>query len=123
MSADVRLTFNTYLAVNRVDERIASILMRHSDPRLTRQVYTDEKQLPIYESIKDLPSLSETKKYTHIYAQISGERGQNQSETVAKMIEKSVSQAVENALLSRGLSGCGRKCQMVGDEGLEPPTN
>jgi hypothetical protein len=63
-----------YLPV--VAQRFAMKLMRHSDIRLTAQVYTDEMQLPIYDAIKNLPRLDAGPGYTQIRAQILGGDGQ-----------------------------------------------
>jgi hypothetical protein len=54
-------------------------LMRHSGIKLTAKVHTDETQLPVYESIKNLPRLG----HTQIRAQISGQEGQNGAQPVA----------------------------------------
>jgi hypothetical protein len=45
----LRYTWATFLQRNGVAQRFAMKLMRHSDIRLTAQVYTDEMQLPIYD--------------------------------------------------------------------------
>jgi hypothetical protein len=58
-------------------------LMRHSDIKLTTKVYTDEMQLPIYDSIKGLPRLMNGKDSTQIRAQILGAEGQNVSQSDA----------------------------------------
>jgi len=39
--------------------------MRHSDINLTANVYTDETQLPIYDSIKALPRFGGVHKYAY----------------------------------------------------------
>ena len=41
----------TELALNGVDEATAQKLLRHSDPRLTRNVYTDARLLPLASSV------------------------------------------------------------------------
>ncbi len=38
-----------------ISQRLAQELMRHSDPKLTAQVYTDASQLPIQAAIQQLP--------------------------------------------------------------------
>ena len=77
----LRYTWATFLQRNGVAQRFAMKLMRHSDIKLTAKVYTDETQLPIYDSIKNLPRLSG---YTQIRAQISGAEGQNVAQADAK---------------------------------------
>jgi hypothetical protein len=70
----------TFLQRNGIAQRFAMKLMRHSDIKLTAKVYTDESQLPIYDSIKGLPRLLGS---TQIRAQISGAEGQNGARPVA----------------------------------------
>src|ERR1035437_588060 len=76
----LRYTWATFLQRNGIAQRFAMKLMRHSDIKLTAKVYTDETQLPIYDSIKNLPRLGG---YTQIRAQISGAEGQNGAQPVA----------------------------------------
>ena len=65
--------------------------MRHSDPRLTANIYTDVTQLPTYEAVKNLPWVEkeikpepETANFgPAIRTQKSVILGQNASETVA----------------------------------------
>jgi len=76
----LRYTWATFLQRNGVAQRFAMKLMRHSDIKLTSKVYTDETQLPIYASIKNLPRLGVC---TQIRAQILGSEGQNVAQPVA----------------------------------------
>jgi len=76
----LRYTWATFLQRNGIAQRFAMKLMRHSDIKLTAKVYTDESQLPIYDSIKGLPRLLDS---TQIRAQISGAEGQNGAQPVA----------------------------------------
>jgi hypothetical protein len=55
-----------FLKRNGVAQRFAMKLMRHSDIRLTAQVYTDEMQLPIYDAIKNLPRLHAPESLTRL---------------------------------------------------------
>ena len=118
----LRKTFTTYLAANRIDERITSILVRHSDPRLTREVYTDKRQLPIYEQIKDLPRLGQQGNGLRIGLRKSGSEGLNLSQLDAKSLEKVVSQVLDSVLDRRGLSQPDAPRQMVEAGGVELPT-
>jgi hypothetical protein len=68
----LRYTFNTWLHTNGVPPRIAQELMRHSDRRLTDQVYLDSSLLALQESMR---SIDGYQKWTHIWTNISGERG------------------------------------------------
>ena len=53
----LRYTWATFLQRNGIAQQFAMKLMRHSDIKLTAKVHTDESQLPIYDSIKNLPRL------------------------------------------------------------------
>jgi integrase len=54
----LRYTFCTLLALANVPIRTAMELMRHKDPRLTLQIYTDAGQLDLDEAVSRLPDLS-----------------------------------------------------------------
>ena len=66
----LRYTFNTWLQTNGVPPRMAQELMRHSDRRLTDQVYLDTSLLPLQETMR---SIDGNTKWTQIWTQISGE--------------------------------------------------
>ena len=68
----LRYTFNTWLQTNGVPPRIAQELMRHSDRRLTDQVYLDTSLLPLQESMRSIDGLGQ---WTQIWTQISGKTG------------------------------------------------
>ena len=53
----LRHTFGTHLSKAGVPLRTAQAAMRHSDPKLTANVYTDPKQLDILGAVGLLPSL------------------------------------------------------------------
>jgi len=50
----LRYTFATKLASSGVSQRLTQELMRHSDPRLTANIYTDVTQLPTFEAVSGL---------------------------------------------------------------------
>jgi len=50
----LRNTFATKLAKSGVPQRLAQELMRHGDPRLTSQLYTDASQLPTFDAVEGL---------------------------------------------------------------------
>jgi integrase len=54
----LRYTFCTFLALANVPIRTAMELMRHKDPRLTLQIYTDAGQLDLDEAVSRLPGVS-----------------------------------------------------------------
>ena len=49
-----RYTFATKLAKQGVSQRLAQELMRHSDPRLTANLYTDVAHLPTFDAVQKL---------------------------------------------------------------------
>lgn len=51
----LRYTFATKLAASGVSQRLAQELLRHSDPRLTANIYTDVTQLPTFAAVNALP--------------------------------------------------------------------
>ena len=53
----MRMSLATMLAANGVPQRTAQAHLRHSDPRLTAMVYTDERVLPIADHISAVPDL------------------------------------------------------------------
>ena len=53
----LRVSLSTMLAANRVSPRAAQALMRHTDPRLTASVYTDEKLLPLAAELVNVPAI------------------------------------------------------------------
>ena len=89
----LRYTWATFLQRNGIAQRFAMKLMRHSDIKLTAKVYTDETQLPIYDSAKNLPRLAGC---TQIRAQILGLDGLNVAQAVAKDEGMKVDNAIEN---------------------------
>ena len=54
----LRVSLSTMLAAHKVSPRAAQALMRHSDPRLTVGVYTDEKLLPLAAELLNVPAIS-----------------------------------------------------------------
>jgi integrase len=53
----LRVSLSTMLAANRVSPRATQAIMRHTDPRLTASVYTDEKLLPLAAELVNVPSI------------------------------------------------------------------
>jgi hypothetical protein len=53
----LRYTFGTWLARSGATPRVAMELMRHTDIRLTTNLYTDPKLLNVTGAVEDLPSL------------------------------------------------------------------
>ena len=53
----LRVSLSTMLAAHKVSPRAAQALMRHTDPRLTAAVYTDERLLPLAAELHNVPGL------------------------------------------------------------------
>ncbi|MEX0885353.1 MAG: hypothetical protein WD009_02835 [Phycisphaeraceae bacterium] len=51
------MSLSTMLATHKVSPRVAQALMRHSDPRLTANTYTDEKLLPLAAELQGVPAI------------------------------------------------------------------
>ena len=115
----LRYTWATFLQKNGVGQRIAMKLMRHSDIKLTSKVYTDETQLPVYDSIKDLPRLGVC---TQIRAQIFGLDGQNGSRADASGEGMEAREMPENGGDGRGLSEPVAEKELERAKGFEPST-
>ena len=56
----LRYTFATKLASSGVSQRLTQELMRHSDPRLTANIYTDVTCLPTFEAVSGLKWVEDT---------------------------------------------------------------
>jgi hypothetical protein len=53
----LRVSLSTMLAAHRVSPRATQAIMRHTDPRLTAGVYTDEKLLPLAAELLNVPPI------------------------------------------------------------------
>jgi len=115
----LRYTWATFLQRNGVAQRIAMKLMRHSDIKLTSKVYTDEMQLPVYDSIKGLPRLEGC---TQIRAQISGFEGQNVSRADATSEGSQHQENTVKAGVLRGFALPDAEKEMERAKGFEPST-
>ena len=113
----LRYTWATFLQRNGIAQRFAMKLMRHSDIKLTSKVYTDETQLPIYDSIKDLPRLGD---YTQIRAQILGSDGQNVAQADATDEGTDADKAIENTGDCRVVAQTGAEATVERAKGIEP---
>lgn len=68
----LRRSLNTHLARAKVDPHTRKAIMRHSDIRLTLDVYTDADKLPVLEAIRCLPSFGEVATLCATNLDISG---------------------------------------------------
>jgi integrase len=69
----LRVSLATMLAANRVSPRAAQALMRHTDPRLTAGVYTDEKLLPLAAELLNVPAISTAQSAAPCAAELAAE--------------------------------------------------
>lgn len=115
----LRYTWNTFLLRNGISLRVAQSLMRHSDSKLTANVYTDEKLLGIPEAIKGLPSLLGC---TQIRAQILGAEGQNVAEADARRETQNPAQPVAVGGVWRGQAWPDAPVKLERAKGFEPST-
>jgi len=113
----LRYTWATFLQRNGIAQRFAMKLMRHSDIKLTAKVYTDETQLPIYDSIKNLPRLGG---YTQMRAHNSGADGQNLSQPGADAEGTATHQTPINGGEGNTLAQCVAKIDVERVKGIEP---
>jgi len=82
----LRVSLSTLLAAHKVSPRAAQALMRHSDPRLTASVYTDEKLLPLAAELGSVPA-------------IPGGRGSRETALDLQMLVAELSAGQRHALL------------------------
>jgi len=115
----LRYTWATFLQRNGIAQRFTMKLMRHSDIKLTAKVYTDETQLPIYDSIKNLPRLMEC---AQIRAQILGSDGQNVAQPVAASEGTQSDKTPLNDGVCLGLAPLVAEVKMERAKGFEPST-
>lgn len=99
----LRTTFITNLARAGVSQRQAMALARHTDPKLTANIYTDQDALPLAEAVAKLPDygVAAAKKDAHGRSQevVSGGPAVSRAVTRAKRVDRS--EVPENA----GFSG------------------
>jgi integrase len=75
----LRTTFGTLLMLAGVPEIVRMKLMRHSDMRLTQQVYTDGSMVPIWDAVAGLPVITD--------AQIDALKLVNRSQTESVSVQ------------------------------------
>ncbi|HLK51955.1 MAG TPA: tyrosine-type recombinase/integrase, partial [Candidatus Angelobacter sp.] len=87
-----RVTYCTELAPLTPSERVRMELMRHHDPRLTAETYTDAKRLPLADAVEKLafhrakePATPDTK-YTAIDTQVDAQTGVFSSPAVSSPV-------------------------------------
>jgi len=113
----LRYTWATFLRRNGIADNFTRKQMRHQSIRQT-DGYTDDKQLPIYESIKNLPRLG----YTQIRAQISGSEGQNVAQPDGASEGTKSEKSPVNDGVCLGLAPLVAEMKMERAKGFEPST-
>ena len=77
----LRKTFGTLMQLAGVNPRTAQELMRHSDSKLTMQIYTDSNLLPTAAAIHSLPSVFDVPQIVPQNSTKRGTTGVNESQT------------------------------------------
>jgi integrase len=114
----LRYTWATFMRKHGISDNFARKQMRHQTVRQT-DGYTDETQLPIYDSIKNLPRL---KKCTQIRAQILVPEGQNGSQAVATSEGTKNEKTHVNDGVCLGLAPLVAEMKLERAKGFEPST-
>lgn len=126
----LRYTFATKLASNGISMRLAQELMRHSDPRLTANIYTDTTCLPTFDAVKSLPWLTEeTKKQPTSAASFGTQNGTQTSDfagqKLTSVVAHSAAEKPSNSVLLQAdrpvLAGPDMDGKMAEREGFERP--
>jgi len=114
----LRYSWATFMRKHGIADNFARKQMRHQTIRQT-DGYTDETQLPIYDSIKNLPSLGVC---TQIRAQILGQEGQNVAQPVAKSEGAESENRPLNERVCLGLTPLVADDELERAKGFEPST-
>ena len=120
-----RKTFCTMMFKCGVSQRVAQEAMRHSEARLTNQVYTDCSQLNTSAAIDILPSIDEMvqkEKCPPIWPPNLVKSCHSLSFSVKNNEDNSSLQLVLNEDISHHLSLLDIKMKMVEAGGVEPPS-
>ncbi|MGH7989208.1 MAG: tyrosine-type recombinase/integrase [Limisphaerales bacterium] len=114
----LRYTWATFLRKHGIADNFARKQMRHQTIRQT-DGYTDETQLPIYDAIKNLPSLGVC---AQIRAQILVQNGQNMSQPVSVSEGSKSERAPVNDRVCLGLAPLVAEVKLERAKGFEPST-
>ena len=102
---------------------IGKDIVRHSDVRLTTNVYTDASQMPTREAINRLPWITGPEKCTHLCTQISDADGQKLSQTVIVKTRQGSEEKLHSQRRNRSLTPIvndWQKTRKAAALGLEP---
>ena len=114
----LRYTFCTMLARQGTSQRMAQELMRHSDPHLTAQIYTDVSQLPTFDAVSALPWQQSSD--THIDTQKNDSASQSVAQVVPTVLDLESSEFPVEEALKHTMSSFDSDSQMAEREGFEP---
>ena len=127
----LRNTFATKLAVSGVPQRLAQELMRHSDPRLTANIYTDVTRLPTFDAVRHLAWHAEKKTPdspalpaltdTQLPPQNLGAARQNVAQADAPIEHVSVTETGDSGADCAHMARPDTDLKMAEREGFEPP--
>lgn len=128
----LRYTFATKLACSGVSQRLAQELLRHSDPRLTANIYTDVTRLPTFAAVTGLPWQADGKDMAakksggpaELNSQLAPQTlvpgGPNGSQVGATKSAPTFSKDVDYETDSLEMAHADTNCQMVEVAGFEP---
>jgi hypothetical protein len=100
-----RVTYCTELGSLVGSERVRMELMRHHDPRLTAETYTDARMLPLGDAVAKLSfhrSETRSEQYAPISAPISAQTGVQSGQTVSSCVTETASADGHETLVNRG---------------------
>ena len=120
----LRVTYATLLQKTGAAPRVVQELMRHSDPRLTHQTYTDATQMPIFDAVQKLPTLtSPVDQLTPELTPTLVPQGHSEFQFVTvDKTQEDLQTALQEAIshvLSRGVTLC-QKAEKIAGAGFEP---
>ena len=113
----LRKTFGTLMQLSGVNPRTAQELMRHSDSKLTMQIYTDANLLPTVAAIHSLPSLINVPSFVPENVTNHGTNRDRESQTE---VGEYPLQCVENEMVRGDESRSDSREEMVLGVGFEP---
>jgi hypothetical protein len=95
---------NTHLGLRGVDPQTRQEMMRHSDIRLTLDVYTDKPMLPVAQAIEKLPSFARQVACVPLDAPNPDLSGHGLSHAGEENVVRGVSQIVQDEEGGRALA-------------------
>ena len=121
----LRKATSTHLGAHSAAPRAQMGMLRHSDPRLTLQTYTDDKHIQLREAVEKLPDVIDPGAWTHQWTHGTDVSGHEASQAVGKDKSVDATQVAQWKKSRRELAGAvalGRKARKAAALGLEPRT-